>query len=389
MAPTEEVMPGPSMGGEVISDEVYSDGSNYGGSMPGEVFQGDCCGDSCGDDCGDCCNGGPFYWGGGLPHLGHFWGHGQWGITAGAEALFVRPHFSQSQGLQSISGTQPGATALVQINGINWDTNYQGAFRGYIGLRNLVCGDEIRFSYWNFGSNYNLFAVADETTNYCDFLCNQTANPGDTVNTNLNLQVNVFDLDWIRPFCVPTPSCCDSCDDCGGCGDCGSCQPCCPVWDVRWFGGIRFAQINHYLDSAIVTGDGISAVAADSSAKFFGIGPRLGMQVRRYFTHYPTVSVYGKGAGSLLVGTLDQQVNNFNITPPTTQTIATDSFNRVIPVAELELGASWCFLPRWTVSGGWAVWSFWDLGLQERVTDFDTSNILGFDGFFVRLEGVF
>ena len=61
----------------------------------------------------------------------------------------------------------------------------------------------------------------------------------------------------------------------------------------------------------------------------------------------------------------------------------------VLPVAELELGASWCFSPKWTVSGGWAVWSFWDLGLQERVTDFDTSNILGFDGFFVRLEGVF
>jgi hypothetical protein len=329
-----------------------------------------------------------------LPYLPHLWNRKNWGITAGAEALFLRPHYSQSMGLQSITGTQETDVAQVQINGINWDNNYQGAFRGYLGLRNLNCGDEIRFSYWNFGGNSSLSAVADENTNYCDFLCNQTANPGDSIYTGLNLQLNVFDVDWIRCFTVQNPcnSCGDSCDSCVDCGSCDSCGPCCPIWDVRWFAGIRFAQINHDLNSTILA-DGstinTTAVSATSSADFFGIGPRLGMQVRKYFAHYPNVSIFGRGAGSLLVGNLDQQITNYNITAPASLTTVTDSFNRVIPVAELEIGASYCFLPRWTVSGGWAVWSFWDLGLQERVTDFDTSNILGFDGFFVRLETIF
>lgn len=382
----EEVMPGQAMEGEVIYDGEYSDGYMQGPAMHGEVFEGD----YGGPGCAECCDGGPFYWGGGLPFLPHLWHHRTWGITAGAEALFVRPHFSQPVALTATTTSQPSQTALVQYDGINWDNTYQGAFRAYLGLRNLACGDELRFSYWNFSADNNLSAIADQDTNYCDFLCNQTANPGDVIATGMSLQVNVFDLDWIKPFCVPAP--CDSCDSCGSCGDCDCCEPCgpcCPIWDVRWFAGIRFAQINRYLDSSIVTSQESTVALADSEAKFFGVGPRLGMQVRRYFDSFPRLSLYGRGSGSLLVGNLDQQINNYNATDPATQSIAINSFNRVVPVAELELGASWCFLPRWTVTGGWAAWAFWDLGIQERTVTLDTANILGFDGFFVRLETIF
>ncbi|MBL9125355.1 MAG: hypothetical protein JNG90_17085 [Planctomycetaceae bacterium] len=375
--PAEEI-PQPQMQGPMVHEgDVMYDNHDYGGSLPGEVFDGG--------------YGSTPQWDGGAPYLPDVWHTKRWGITGGVEALFMRPHYSQGMGLQQITGTQPGATSLVQINGLNWPTPYQGAFRAYLGFRNLDCGDELRLSYWNFGTTSRMSAVSDESTEYCDFLCNTTANPGDTVNTSLNLQANVFDLDLIKAFCVPQPCqpACDSCDSCDSCDTCGPCAPCCPIWDVRWFAGLRFAQINHTLNSTITTANGTEAVNATSDAQFFGIGPRLGTQLRRYFAKAPRLSVYGRGATSLLVGNLKQSISNFNITPPPTLVTQDDSFNRVVPVIDLELGASWCVTERFTVSGGWLVMAWWDLGLQERVQDFDTSNILGFDGFFVRAEMVF
>ena len=195
----------------------------------------------------------------------------------------------------------------------------------------------------------------------------------------------------IKSFCVPQPCmpACDTCDSCGDCDSCGSCGPCCPVWDVRWFAGLRFAQINHTLASTINSADGTQVVNASSVAKFGGVGPRIGTQVRRYFDHAARWSIYGRGATSLLVGNLNQTISNFNVTAPPTLVTQTDSFNRVIPVLDVEVGASWCVTQRITLSGGWLVMAWWDLGLQERVQDFDTSNILGFDGFFFRGEMVF
>lgn len=373
----EEVAPGGEMSGPAMQqgEVIYDD--YQGGPMAGDVIQGDF--------------GNHPTWDGGAPYLPDIWHHKRWGITAGAEALFMRSHYSQGMGLQSTTGTQPGNTALVNINGLNWPGDYVGAFRGYLGIRNLDCGDELRVSYWNFGNTENMSATSTTSTEYCDFLCNQTANPGDTINTSLNLQANVFDLDMIKSFCVPQPCmpACDSCDSCGDCDSCGSCGPCCPVWDVRWFAGLRFAQINHTLASTINSADGTQVVNASSVAKFGGVGPRIGTQVRRYFDHAARWSIYGRGATSLLVGNLNQTISNFNVTAPPTLVTQTDSFNRVIPVLDVEVGASWCVTQRITLSGGWLVMAWWDLGLQERVQDFDTSNILGFDGFFFRGEMVF
>lgn len=378
---------------EIGPGEYYADGGQgeviYDNYQPNDMFDGGYQGHGGGYPGGYA--GSRYGWNYGAPYAPDVWATKTWGITAGAEALFLRAHFSQGMAMEAISGTQPGQTALVNINGINWDNPYQGAFRTYLGIRDLVCGDELRFSYWNFGTNSNISRVADETTHYCDFLCNMTANPGDVMSTGLNLQLNVFDLDLIKAFCLPQPCMpsCDSCGDCDSCGSCDSCGPCCPVWDVRWFAGLRFAQVNHFLNSSIVTADGVQAVAADSSAKFFGVGPRIGLQMRRYFDHAARFSVYGRGAGSLLVGNLQQEISNFNITPPETLVTVNDRFNRVVPVADIEIGATWCILPRLSVSGGWLASAWWDLGLQERVSDYDTSNILGFDGFFVRAEIVF
>ena len=173
----------------------------------------------------------------------------------------------------------------------------------------------------------------------------------------------------------------------------------CHPWDLRWFGGVRAAYINHNISSSVTDATSTSGFLSQSSAanKFTGVGLRMGLQARKYFGNGGRWSVYGRGAGSLLVGNVYQNVITSTqggeaILPNTS--VLVDRNSRIIPVAELELGATWWVLPRMAVSAGWMLMSFWDLGLQETgnigaTPNLNNSNILGFDGVFVRSELVF
>ena len=103
----------------------------------------------------------------------------RWGVTGGFEALIVRPHFSDPQGLLATTATQGQNGSEISDNSLNYDFNYLGSIRMYAGLRNCACGDEFRFTYWNFGGRDTQRGVATTTTNYCDFVCNVTAQAGD------------------------------------------------------------------------------------------------------------------------------------------------------------------------------------------------------------------
>jgi hypothetical protein len=315
-----------------------------------------------------------------------FGGGRKWMFIGGGEALALRPHFSQATGMTETITTQSGNSTLVDQNLINFNPGYQGAFRTYIGMRDCVCGDEIRFAFLNFNAVNNLSGTATPNTSFCDFLCNTTPNPGDSVNTHFNLGVSLWDLDCVRPFFFNPP-----CNDC--------CGPRCHPWDLRWFAGLRLAYINHSISSLVTdhTSPGGFAAIASANNRFTGFGPRIGLQGRKYFGRNGRLSVYARGAGSILVGNVYQNVINeteggAGIGPTVNTLVARNS--RIIPVAEIELGATVWVLPRFAISGGWLLMSFWDLGLQETgnigaTPNLDDSNILGFDGFFLRGELVF
>ena len=131
----------------------------------------------------------------------------RWGATGGFEALIVRPHFSDPQGLLSTTATQGSNGSEIREESQNYDFGYLGSFRMYAGLRNCTCGDEFRFSYWNFGGHDSQRCVATSTTNCCDFLCNITSQPGDRISQRVGLNVNVFDLDMFKPFYLGQQSC--------------------------------------------------------------------------------------------------------------------------------------------------------------------------------------
>ena len=308
----------------------------------------------------------------------------RYAFLAGGEGLLIRPHFSQAAGMTETTTNTSTATSVFNQDIINFNPGYQGAFRTYLGWRDCQCGDEFRFTYFNYNGSDNLSGTATSNMSVCDFLCNTTPNPGDRVSTHFGLGANLWDFDCIRPFfCVPP------CND--------PCGPRCHPWDLRWFAGVRVAYINHNISSLVTDNSAPGGIFAQATAanKFTGFGPRLGLQGRKYLGQNGRWSVYARGSGSLLVGNVYQDVTNSTPTgqlPTVTNLVSRNS--RIIPVAELELGATWWMLPRFAVTGGWMLMSFWDLGLQETGTigatpNLDDSNILSFDGFFVRGELVF
>jgi Legionella pneumophila major outer membrane protein precursor len=307
----------------------------------------------------------------------------KWALIAGGEALLLRPHFSQATALTEGITTQSGSGTFTTNDMINFNPGYQGAFRTYLGMRDCLCGDEIRFTFLNFNSAQNLGATATANTRVCDFLCNTTPNPGDSVSTHFGLGVSVWDLDCVRPFFY-LPRCRDPCG------------PQCHLWDLRWFAGLRAAYINHNISSLVTDATAPTGIFAQASAsnKFTGFGPRIGLQGRKYFGNNGRWSVYARGAGSMLVGNVYQDVIDSSPNGGlTTATALVSRSSRIVPVAEIELGGTWFVMPRLAVSGGWMLMSFWDLGLQETgsmsAPTLDNSNILGFDGFFIRGELVF
>jgi len=315
----------------------------------------------------------------------------KYAVVAGAEMMWIRPRFSEATGMIRTDFSQNGPNTQFFQTTQNFDPGYQGGFRTYVGFRDVCCGDEFRVTYFNLQAADHLGGTATSTSSFCDFLCNETPNPGDSVATSFRLGASIWDMDCIRPFFFNPPCCNDGCNDC--------CGPNCPAWDLRWFAGLRFAYINHYINATVTdarnTVDGL-LTDANSAFTFTGVGPRVGLQGRKYFGESGRWSIYSRGSGALLVGTASQQVNNTAHGGTglglTTNTLFARNA-RMVPVAEVELGATWWMLPRFAVSAGWNLQCFWDLGMQETgsatTPTFDDSNILGFDGLFVRGEFIF
>ena len=208
----------------------------------------------------------------------------KWAFTGGAEILFLRPHFSQATAITETTTTQVGSSTLVSQNLVNFNPGYQGGFRAFLGMRDTVCGDEIRASYLHFNSAQSLGATATDNMSACDFLCNTTPNPGDSVRTGFGLNMNLWDIDCVRPFFF-LPKCQEPCG------------PECHPWDLRWFVGVRGAYINHNIsalvtDAAATSGD---FSFASASNKFAGVGPRMGIQGRKFFGKTGRASVFARG----------------------------------------------------------------------------------------------
>lgn len=411
-APTETVAPSPKSrmvapprkvsSAAPVEEESYEpefvETPNFGGyesSGPGGCGCGSDCGGGCGLGCGlgcggscggcgdcnscnSCCNRGCC-----LPP-GHWCG--------GADYLIMRPHFSEGVAfIKQTDGPETNGTDTFVSENVPFDLSFDSGFRAFIGY-SFDCGGTLKFTYWNFddGATESGVSTGDFLNgNGVAFVGHgQTAADiaGDTITARMGIKLNVFDIEYSKRF------------DFSELANSGCC-PCQPRWDFSWSAGVRIANVEHTLDTQTSI-----PVYSEIEADFNGAGPRVSFEGRRYFGS-GRWSLFGNLGASLLVGNYDLDITR---TAPDPLVTTIDEFNtstmRVIPVLDLELGLAWRPTCHTTLSTGYMVSAWGDLGMSEQIIGasgccddpisnlnetLDDANILAFDGIFVRVEHCF
>jgi hypothetical protein len=107
---------------------------------------------------------------------------------------------------------------------------------------------------------------------------------------------------------------------------------------VRPFGGLRFAEIGQNFDVVYDGGDA-NRDRVGSRLKFDGGGVRAGAQVD--WILLDRWSLYGRAAGSLLIGDYHDRQTEFNNNGATPLTNVDESFRKVTPVVEMGFGIAY------------------------------------------------
>jgi hypothetical protein len=310
-------------------------------------------------------------------------------IVVGADYLHVRANFSE-------------ATAYVEQNTDDisapfdrfhqFDYNYDDSYRFFAGYRWNNCDEEIRFSFTRYTSSAGLQVEGGGSTDPQIIVREGVLPPGTTAFLTSSAEANSYDLGYSKTICLGSPI---GCGDPCGCGDTCGCDRC-PAWDITWYGGVRVGEVDW--NSTYLVDDPNDEVGRTdrSIMNFEGIGPRVGLEGRRYMGRTGSISLFLRGDISLLVGHLDiTQTRQSDLTEG--QVISQlASFRNVIPVTDLEGGVSAHLTKNTTVSAGYLVSAWHDLGFREDFPyetnmgiAYDDANILAFDGLFVRLEAGF
>ena len=305
--------------------------------------------------------------------------------------LLFRPRLSQGVAevrrfSTSDTSTFPGTTTLSDTV-IAYPFSYQSGFRAALGYRLLDCGGDIQVAYWRMANTASVSDGPASTSDSNPFIAgNLGNNPGSNefLLSSTTITANIFDVDFAKTISMGGPI--DPCETCF-----------CPRWDLKFSAGARIADITRTNDNVVTNNSGDALSTGNINARFTGAGPRVGLQGRRYFGQRGLTSLYAKASQALLIGDyrMGRQLN-----VPSDGTTANqitnqfDRFSRMVPVTDIEVGGTWQVAPFTYISAGYFFQCWWDLGQGENIqgTNFgalDSSNILGFDGLFIRGEMLF
>jgi hypothetical protein len=291
-------------------------------------------------------------------------------LILGAEFLLIRPHFSEAVAFADGRVTPGG----FQTSSRELDFNYDPSFRTRLGYRFGGTGQAILFTYWHFDGDVGVagapqpggFSI-DPFGNAAGFAVNpQTGLPlpaGDFTATRAEVEMNVFDLDWLVPLVQRGPA------------------------SVVGTAGVRVAAVDQSYESVVTLG-GARFARGDYSADFTGAGPHLGANLGYALDADGRLQAFVKASGALLVGEYNVQSSNTTTFPPL-RAAQQESMTRTIPVFESEVGLAWECLPGATVSAGWMFQSWFDLGTSGGTfgglfSGADDANIMSFDGLILR-----
>jgi Legionella pneumophila major outer membrane protein precursor len=371
---------GPSDGGDGCCDS----GCCPSQCCPGECCPGECCESPC---CGSCeCNscGNWGNWCNLCPTLGS---PRPWFFTA--DYLYVRANFSEAVAFLEHVTAPSGSTTFTDTFH-ELDFQYQSSYRFGGGYKLPCCGEEIRFLFTRMSSSADTIQPGVDDTIIGPF--ETSPGPNGTLTAHGQVDTKSYDVEFAKT--IPLGGCST------GCGDC--CRPSCPAWDITWEGGFRFADVNWDRTYVGDNPDIEQTRTATANMGFQGGGPRFGVEGRRYFGGRQWFSAYLKGDISLLMGHVnvrDHRVTTIVDSPPDTIEIQTASFRNIVPVTEIEAGLTGQLTNSIKLNAGYLFSAWHDLGFRDEFqfvnsannspfleTQYDDANILGFDGFFARLE---
>jgi hypothetical protein len=326
------------------------------------------CGDgSCGGSCGcdQCCN--PYFY--------------NQGWFVGGDFLLLRPNFSSpAAAVERTTFVDPNNnSSVITDRVIEYDIDYDAAFRVFGGYRWGDCGESLQFSYWRLDTGEAFTSPpATPTLFFASFEDAIADGPGEILRTDFNVELNVFDIEYTKRIPVRT-------------GSPSSCGHCCAPWDWAWSLGARVADYERVHNNSVVNAAGALLSSATVNREFSGAGPRMGLEGRRYLGEQGKWSFYGTSHLSLLLG--DYEVTSTRSAGITT-TNHSQNFIRTAPVAEIELGLSRQIGCRTLLTAGYQFQAWWDIGSFDTIQIGDcecltSSNVLSLDGLFVRLEHTF
>jgi hypothetical protein len=305
--------------------------------------------------------------------------HNRWSLYGGADYLLIRPHFSEAIGFTEVTQTPTSFRTVGQP----LDFSYNSSYRVFAGLNLSDAGDALRFTYTSitgdtdtngtattpgtslvdpFGNVAGAVGVIDPQSR----LFGQILPGGDAIRTHASVDLNIYDLDYIRPLALTGPE-----------------------WAVNWSAGLRIADVNQSYSSS-VTAAGQQLAYGDFAVDYVGAGPRLGLRGDRFFGN-SGFSLFAGGHGSLLVGEYNVQSNNTVALPVTFAAGQSESLTRLIPVLEAEVGAAYYVSDNLRLSAGWLFQSWFDMGTSGGTfggffSGADDANIMSFDGLMLRAE---
>lgn len=273
----------------------------------------------------------------------------------GADWMYVTPRFSHALAFSRF--TTDAATGLVTHDDVYSDFERSTNVRAHLGLQSRTCGNDVRFTYWQFDSTARTTGfVPDELT----VLATSNliaATPNEVLLTDSSICGNVFDLAFGRSVAA------------GGCDGC-------PPWNLRWSAGVRVADWEFdSVSEALVAG------TERTHWSFRGAGPQIGFEGRRFFNTLANWSLYGTLHTAILLGEVEFDQN-------TAQSVHTSDLTRAVPVSELEFGARWMLTGNAAINLGWSQQMWWDLVEEPSDGSFSSlgSGNLSWDGLILRFE---
>ena len=284
---------------------------------------------------------------------------------AGAEYRYLRTHFSEGLAYATTTDTLTPTGLDRRVNAQELDFDYRSSFRVLAGYH-LSDHADIQFSYWYLDTETRPSGEVGAGQIITDPFGN-VGTAGDTIDTSASVRLNVYDLEYIRPLAY----------DCAGTG-------------FQYSAGVRFADVDQFYDAIIRDATGPVQSSGVFTADFFGVGPYLSTTGRVAVGQRQQFSLFAKGAVALLVGQYDIAGE---VSLPGIGVVAGQEADRVrmVPVMESELGAMWEPAESLRFSAGWLFQSWWNIGasggtFNGAFTAADDSDIMSFDGLFVRAE---